>query len=208
MMLPLRALGTASFLLCTLAATTGCGPTIATDMSGGTSSSSSGSQGGCAPSGMSNLPGVHIDITGKQCTFSLSDSVAKITIPYQVVVDQDTSGVIPSEQYASQCGQPGPSGLITLEQVDGNGQKYCLCNMGKCAPPIGSPVTLKQGSYPATFTWSKNNWLGPSDTGTPEGPPFPVGDYMLTVSAVGSLLGPAGEVPFSVTGTLPIYLVP
>jgi hypothetical protein len=201
MMLPLRALGAASFILCALAALPGCGSTVDT-------SSSSGGQEGCAPSGMSTLPGVHIDITAKQCTFSLSDPAATITIPYQVAVDQDTGGVIPRAQDAGQCGQPGPSGLITFEQVDGDGQKYCLCNTGKCAPPSGSQVTLKQGSYPAKFTWSKNNWLGPSDTGNPEGAPFPVGDYTLTVSAVGSIITPDSETPFSVTGTMPIHLVP
>jgi hypothetical protein len=45
---------------------------------------------------------------------------------------------------------------------------------------------LKQGSYPSTFTWDKHSWFGPSDTNNPEGPPFTVGDYTVTVSAIGT----------------------
>jgi hypothetical protein len=158
----------------------------------------------CAPTSASTLPGAHIDFTNTQCSFSLSDPVAHVDFTYNVVVDQDVAGVVPQPQDAGGCGAPGPSGLIVFESVGGGGQNYCLCDTGLCAPPGGMPVTLKQGTYPATFSWDKRNWSGPSDTGNPEGPPFPVGDYTVSVSAVGSYTGAA----FNVSASLPIQLVP
>jgi hypothetical protein len=131
-----------------------------------------------------------------------------VTIGYQIVVDQDTPGVSPRAQDGGGCGQPGASGLIPFEQVEGMNQQYCLCDEGPCGSPTKPAVTLKQGTYPATFTWDKHTWFGPSDTGNPEGPLFTVGDYTLQVNAIGTQLVGANQVGFNVTGTLPIRLTP
>jgi hypothetical protein len=161
----------------------------------------------CAPTSTSNLAGVHIEIDASACTFSLSDP-ALVVIPYRVVVDQDVFSITPKPQDLGHCEMPGPSGLITLEKVDGGQDHYCLCDVGFCANPMIPPVTLKQGSYDATFTWDERNWYGPSDTDNPEGAPFPVGDYTLTVSAIGVQSVTKGDLPFEVSATLPIRLVP
>jgi hypothetical protein len=154
------------------------------------------------------LDGVHIEIDSAQCTFSLSDPVAQVALPYHVVVDQDVVGVTPRSQDAGQCGLPGPSGLTTFEKISGNMQQYCICDSGLCAPTQGLPVTLKKGSYPVTFTWDKRNWFGPSDTANPEGMTFPAGDYTLDVSAIGLHTVPDGDVGFVVSASMPIHLVP
>jgi hypothetical protein len=151
---------------------------------------------------------VHLEIDATQCSFSLADPVAKIEFPYRVVVDDDVPSVSPRPQDATQCDLPGASGLITFEKVDGNGQSYCVCEKGKCLPPNNPAVTLKKGSYPFTFTWDKRNWYGPSDTNNPEGPPFPVGDYTVTISAIGTQATPSGDAGFVIMATLPIHLLP
>jgi hypothetical protein len=232
----LRPLGLACFAL-SFAAASGCSSTASTSGggSGGTSStssssststsststststsSSSSSSTGSSSSGSTAcpttsetmLPGVHLEIDGAACTFSLADPVAEVTIPYHIVVDQDVAGVTPRPQDASQCDQPGPGGLITFAKVDGNAQQYCRCDNGKCAPPQNPPVTLKAGSYAGTFTWDKHNWFGPSDSNNPEGPVFPVGDYTFTLSAIGVQTTVDGEMGWVITATMPIHLVP
>jgi hypothetical protein len=216
--------GFACAALLSLAAAAGCGGTVSAGTgAGGSGSSSSAATGAtsssssastssgspsCAATSTTTLAGAHLEIDASQCTFSLADPVAKIDFPYRVVIDQDIAGVTARAQDGGMCGDPGPSGLIPFEKVDGNQQMYCICDLGKCAPTTGTPVTLKQGSYPATFTWDKHNWFGPSDTGNPEGPVFPVGDYTVTVSAIGIQASPTGDVGFVITATLPIHLVP
>jgi hypothetical protein len=161
----------------------------------------------CPATSTSMLDGVTIEIDANECTFSLADP-SLVTIPYRVVVSHDVAGVTPRPQDAGMCDAPGASGLITFEKVDGGGQQYCLCDVGLCAPTNAAPVTLKAGSYPATFTWDKRNWFGPSDTGNPKGPAFPAGDYTVTVSAIGMHDVGGFEEGFVVTATLPIQLVP
>ena len=217
----------AGFAILSLAAAGGCGGSGSTSSGGGgsssagstshasggttTSSSTASSSSGSAPcptTSTTMLPGVHLEIDGAACTFSLADPVAKVAIPYHVVVDQDVTGVTPRTQDGGQCGKPGSSGLIIFEKVDGNAQHYCLCDIGQCPPSTSPPVTLKKGSYPSTFTWDKNNWFGPSDTNKPEGQAFPVGDYTFTVSAIGLQTTSSGDMGFVITGTLPIHLIP
>ena len=154
------------------------------------------------------LDGVHLEIDAAQCTFSLADPQATVSLPYRVVVDQDVTGVTPRSQDAGQCAMPGPSGLITFEKISGNQQQYCICDSGLCAPTGMLPVTLKKGTYPVAFTWDKHNWYGPSDTNNPEGLTFPVGDYTLEVSAIGLHTVPDGDVGFIVSASMPIHIVP
>jgi hypothetical protein len=175
--------------------------------SSSTGSSSSGSTA-CTTTSDTMLPGVHIEIDGSACTFSLSDPVAQVSIPYQIVVDQDVTGVTPRPQDAGQCDKPGASGLITFAKVAGNNQQYCLCDVGLCAPQMNPAVTIKAGTYPATFTWDKHTWFGPSDFNNPEGPLFTAGDYTLTISAIGLQTTSSGDVGWTITATMPVHLVP
>jgi hypothetical protein len=191
-------------VLLSFVAGAGCAGSTGSAPTGTTSASSSAS---CKATSTTTLAGAHIEIDASHCTFSLSHP-AKISFPYKVVIDQHIAGVVPRAQDAGGCGRPGASGLITFEKVDGNRQNYCICDTGLCPPPKDTPVTLPKGSYPGTFTWDKRNWDGPSDTARPEGPPFPAGDYTVTVSAVGTQLVAGKQVEFVVKGTLQIHLVP
>lgn len=181
--------------------------TATTSTTGDTTSSTGTGMAGCMTTSMTQLPGVHIEIDNSQCTFSFADPMDKIAINYQVVVDADVSGVHPRPQDAGHCDPPGPSGLITFEKVDGNQQQYCLCDVGPCPGPGTDPVTIKKGSYPGTFTWDRHNWFGPSDTLNPEGPLFPVGDYTLTVSAIGTVDQGGSQAGFVINATMPIHLI-
>ena len=74
---------------------------------------------------------------------------------------------------------------------------------------------MPKGTYPRTFTWDGVNWRGPSDTGNPKGPPFPPGDYTLTIAATpGTLLetddagADAGKERATLEATYPIRLLP
>jgi hypothetical protein len=164
--------------------------------------------GPCVKSSQSNLPGVSIDFVDPSCRFTLAQAAAGIQIGYDVEVAQDLSGVVPLPQDDGHCGAPGSSGLIVFEQLDGNGQRYCLCDTGLCPAPLTTAVTLQAGSYPSTFSWKGRNWTGPSDTSNPMGAPFPAGSYLLHVSAHGLWRSPNGDQNFAVVATLGITLVP
>lgn len=158
---------------------------------------------GCSDSRASSLPGVSLSISGP-CTFTLAQARAGIAVPYALTIAADVSGVVPLPQDAGGCGRPGPSGLILFENLDGGGQRYCLCDTGLCLPPSQTPVTLRAGTYAGSFRWDGVNWFGPSDTGNPKGAAFPAGAYQLRVSATGKVAG----ANFAVAATYPIRLVP
>jgi hypothetical protein len=161
----------------------------------------------CAPGGSSELPGVKLEFIGASCTFTLAQAAAGLEIPYQVVVDDDVTGVVPKPQDSGQCDKPGPSGLILFEKLDGGGQQYCICDTGLCAFQEQA-VTLKKGTYPGKFSWDGKNWSGPSDTGNPKGKDFPAGKYTLEVSAKGRAKVFGVNQDFTVWATIPVNLVP
>ncbi len=148
----------------------------------------------CNVSSVSNLPGVHIDVDGSTCNFTLQQAMQGITFHYNVVVDADVSGVTPQRQDAGRCQTAHESGLFLGEKILGGSQNYCVCDTGLCAPQTIGPVTLKAGSYPGTFSWDGRNWNGPSDTGNPKGAAFPAGAYTFKVHAGGDHSGQAGAV--------------
>jgi hypothetical protein len=171
----------------------------------------SGDAGPCAIDSSSDLPGVHIVFTTQTCTYTLAQAAAGISIEYDVVVDADVAGVIPQGQNSAPS--PGPSGLIVFEKLDGNGQNYCLCDVGLGVQPSQTPVTIKMGTYHSKFMWDGHNWNGPSDTGNPKGALFPAGDYRLDVSAIGSIVEDdagvdAGSKSFKVDSGFRVTLTP
>lgn len=161
-------------------------------------------QTGCAPVYASDLPGVSFALTAKKCTFTLAEAAAGVHIDYVLGSDREIANVVPLAQ--SCLRDPRPLGLFTFERLAGNGQHYCLCDVGLCMAPQEIPITIPAGTSPASFEWDGRNWDGPSDTGNPKGPPFPPGVYTLDVSAVGKRgIGGPG---WTVRMTVPITIVP
>ena len=110
--------------------------------------------------------------------------------------------VIPWSQDAGNCDTPEASGLILFEDLNGNAERYCVCDQGLCGSPPLVPATIPAGQTPGAFTWTGRNWWGPSDTGNPLGDPFPAGTYTLEVSAIGTV----DQVSFSVSNTFTVTL--
>ena len=178
--------------------------------SGGTGGTGGSGGGGgdapCAIDGFSSLPGVAITFSTTDCTYTLAEAAAGITIDYDLIAEPDVPSVYPVPQ--NSCGEPDASGLIPFEELSGDGQKYCLCDIGICPAPGGMSNPVPAGTYPGTFSWDGVNWNGPSDFGAPKGEPFPPGDYTLRVSAVGEYDEAGAKKPFTVEGTFLLHLVP
>jgi hypothetical protein len=97
----------------------------------------------CVRGGSSTLPGVRIDFCTSRTTFSLAEAAAGVTVPYRLVADQEVTGVYTRQRDDGGCGQPGASGLILLAVLSGNGQRYCLCDIGLCrVPPSDIQTTV------------------------------------------------------------------
>jgi hypothetical protein len=175
----------------------------------------------CVLEEKSSLPHVHIVSKATKCVFTLAEARAGIAIPYDVVIDQDVPGFSALHPYPYGA---NVSALSVSEELRGGTQSYCLCDQGlpyaSCPEPDGGivhpqgggpcdPVTLKKGVYPQVFAWDGVNWTGPSDTSNPKGPPFPPGDYTLTISsAPGTIAGDASTGPVQASTKLLVRLVP
>jgi hypothetical protein len=85
----------------------------------------------CMASSDSTISGAWIAFRAPvACQFTLAQAQAGISIPYDVVVAQDVTGVVPTPQDAGHCGAPGPSGLIVSGSVTGGGQTYGCSSIG------------------------------------------------------------------------------
>jgi hypothetical protein len=157
----------------------------------------------------SDLPALSIHILRDDCTFTLAEARAGISIPYEVTVANDVDQVVVKPAPGTYCYQPGPSGLMVFERLSGSGQDYCLCDRGLPNPGYcGQSTTLHAGVYSAAFTWDGRNWTGPSDTNNPKGDHFPAGSYRLDIIAQGSQGAiDAGATAFSVNAAFGINLI-
>lgn len=174
------------------------------DTSTGTSTGSSetGVVPSCDGAGSSNLEGVCITFPPQKDSFTLAEAKAGVEFKYEVVVLADVQGV--TTQSINTCDQLGPGGLFVGEQIEGNGQSYCLCDQGKCPNPVEPEFLLADGNYPGSLPWDGVNWSGPSDFNNPKGPPFPPGMYTVKIRTIGQHEGK----PYEVIGELPITLTP
>ncbi|HKQ54918.1 MAG TPA: hypothetical protein VJT12_03405 [Methyloceanibacter sp.] len=163
----------------------------------------------------STLPHVRFAFRIQDCTFTLAQAAAGISIPYDLIVEADVPGFVTS---------PYPSGPTTAnldisENLAGGSQGYCVCDRGKrptqCPLSDGGtvlamtscdPVTLPAGTYHRAFQWDGHNWSGPSDTNNPKGALFPAGDYVLAVETREGTIGDGGAM--KATGKITIHLVP
>ncbi|MEZ4266609.1 MAG: hypothetical protein R3F39_09545 [Myxococcota bacterium] len=158
----------------------------------------------CVPTATSDLAGVKLALTTTDCTYTLAEAAAGITIAWEVVTDAPVAEVASAPQDAGGCSQADASGLMVFPRVSGGAEAWCICDSGLCQGPDGSTVTLPAGTVAGSFDWDGVNWIGPSDTGNPKGAPFPPGAYTVSLSAKGTASG----TPFEVRLEVPITLVP
>jgi hypothetical protein len=163
----------------------------------------------CKTGGSSTLNSLSIVFPAGPCTATLAQAAAGLVIPYQVVIKDKLQDVVALPMDAGQCGKSDQSGLIPFPQIEGGGQKWCICDVGMCMGPDTQPKSLVPGTFDAKFTWDGVNWFGPSDTSNPKGKPFPAGTYTVSVKAKGYRDDPGkGKIPFEVVGTRTLILVP
>jgi hypothetical protein len=149
---------------------------------------------------------VRIEFPEKGYVFTTAEAAKGVKIEYRIVVDQDFPNLIPMPHGPSSATPPGPSGLYPLERIAGNGQMYCLLDFGLGPPPKEFIKPVKTGTYVHSFTWDGRNWGGPSDTGQPKGPPFPPGEYTLTITLHGKNMTDAGKQPYQITKSVKLVL--
>lgn len=204
-----------SGLLGALALVALCGCEVPSGKADGGALSSTRWDGGCEVSAVSTLPHVRLVISPAACSLSASAASPSLTVHYEVIVEAAVEGFVPGRPYAYGV---DVANLALSEVLSGQGQTYCLCDRGppysRCPLPDGGeelarsqcgPVTIPAGTYPRTFTWNGRNWQGASDTGTPYGPPFPPGEYLLTIrTAPGSV--PDAGVDLDAVGTLKVVV--
>lgn len=138
-----------------------------------------------------DLPGVTLALPGQDCVIPQWDLLnGSRAVHYEVRIERRLEGVMPTPYDDGGCARPNRSGLSVGVEVFGNGQRYCLCDLGMCPPPDQPiTVTLEPGVYPMYFPWQGRNGTGPSDVGNPDRAPFPPGDYTILLSARGRRTG-------------------
>ena len=165
--------------------------------------------GGCIVGLTSNLRGVALTFDDAPCTYSQAEIAAGIEVPYHEEIALALGGLHPVDDDGGPCQQPDVAGLIVSYDIAGAGQRYCICDVSLCLQSFTTSSTV--GSYARQIAWDGRNWDGPSNTDNPEGSPFPVGTYTVTVTATGSIDGTpnrASPKNFAVTATRTITITP
>ena len=83
-----------------------------------------------------------------------------IEIKYDIVVRSNISDIVPLPQTQGSVALPGPSKLMPLEKISGNGQFYCILDVGSGKPNL-NPIRIKKGSYTHSIKWDGKNWERP-----------------------------------------------
>jgi len=166
--------------------------------------------GDCIVGLTSTLPGAALTFDGAPCSYSQAEIAAGIAIPYHEEIDMPIGGLHPAQGDAGGCQLPDEAGLIVSYQISGGGQQYCVCDVGLCAAQ-SFVTSAAVGNYYHQIAWDGRNWYGPSDTGNPEGAPFPVGTYTVTLTATGAVEGVPDQTSggaFTMTATRTITITP
>jgi hypothetical protein len=152
-------------------------------------------------------PAISVRIPSNEYGVTLAEAAAGLRFDYDLLVTDELEGVIPFPQNSGGGSGVGPSGLMPLETITGNGQSYGLYDVGLGQPDL-RPRKIEQGTYPYSFVWDGRNWGGPSDTSMPKADPFPPGTYTLRVRVKGEIETPDGRKPYDVSDTAKILLTP
>jgi hypothetical protein len=150
------------------------------------------------------LPGVTISIVAPSCVYHRGQAA---TFEYEVIVDASAPAIDVPETGSCDCSSYSVQLAswthweIGGTSAGGENQRYCLCDTGCCAPQAAKTVTPEVGTSVREIEWSGRVWDGPSDTGNPQGDPFAVGMYAVSVDLYAFDRG-------RVTATLPIEVIP
>ena len=190
----------------------------------------------CVLSSESTIPGVHIEFPSQPCAFTLAQASRGVRFSYDVVIDDDVPGYSSRSSSSGVLVYPGSevAKLQVATVIEGGTSRYCVCDQGGPPPfctlqdggfsyeaPTDAgcgPITLEKGVShvtwpslvwgPGPIDWHGRSWNGPSDTGEPEGAPFPPGDYELKISIAGRLARDGGTVDVGASARLLVRLVP
>ncbi|AUX27293.1 hypothetical protein SOCEGT47_078770 [Sorangium cellulosum] len=150
------------------------------------------------------IPGVKLSITSSRCVYFMGEHAEFV---YEVTTDASVPPIdIAASTGCGRCTKPSSDPLsfvsyqISGTSVDGEPQRYCLCDVGCCAPDEATTVEVDATVATDTIRWSGRQWDGPSDTGNPEGAAFAPGSYDVVVTFDGGAQG-------SVTAKLGIQIV-
>ena len=162
---------------------------------------------------------IQIKFEKRQYNFSLDEAKDGISIPYKVNIPLDVDSIVPVTQMWGNAGRPNSYGLILFAELiedpwdPAAGTKrhyYAIKDIGldQLDREERQPLTIKKGNHLETFEWSGRNWLGPSDTSTKPGEPFPVREYKLTVSCKGFKMinGKDSKFEFTISNAVKIVL--
>lgn len=166
--------------------------------------------GNCIVGESSSFPYAALIFDEAPCSYTQAEVAAGIAIPWHEEIGASYTGVHPTQGDAGRCQQPDTAGLIVTFDIVGGGQQYCLCDQGLCAPQSFT-TSSAGGSYYHAIAWDGRNWSGPSDTGNPEGASFPVGTYLVTLTATGTIDAIPGAFsggPFMMGATRTITITP
>jgi hypothetical protein len=141
----------------------------------------------CQPAARSDLPGLRLALTSKQCSFSQADLSRGIRLEYELVVEREIKGITPLPQDIGGCQQANLAGLITFRSITGSGHSFCpQCDLGPCSSRERAAVTVRPGRYREFVLWNGFTYGGPSDgMSTVARQKFPPGRYVLRVSLRG-----------------------
>jgi hypothetical protein len=141
------------------------------------------------------LPGVRLHVEGDRCRVQTG---REHEFRYRLELDDPIDYTVPESSGCGYCGGYGDDPLALVQYSIGAGDiRYCMCDVGCCAPDTARSETLAAGTFEQVIVWPGRQWDGPSDTDEPLGAPFPEGDYDVSVTFEVPSLG-------SITARLPI----
>ncbi len=146
------------------------------------------------------LPGVRLRVEGDRCRVR---TATEHEFRYSLEIDAAIAYTAPdSGGSCGRCGGYGSDPRALVDSSIGAGDVwYCVCDVGCCPPTTWSAQMLEAGVFTGAIVWPGREWNGPSDTDEPLGPPFPAGDYDVSVTfAVPGIGSMTARLPIEVFG--------
>lgn len=143
--------------------------------------------------------------------FSQAEAAKGVTLKYELIVDRDFLACVDAERGSND----GSNAFPVFEVIHGGDHLYGRVNLA--IPPATPPhyageaaKVYSRGRYRYEMKWDGRNWRG-SDGCSPEapnGPPFPPGEYQLTLTASGIVEESDGARWFQLKAVAPVVITP